>query len=142
MKLTRQNLKDYPFIPGIIERNKKKLQYYKDHPPVAEHGKVIGSNAEYPYQLKSFTVSGPNIADDREWIQKCRYLEITIAEETRLLKEVKAAIEELIAGITDLRDKTVFEMLVIEGKTQQQVAIACHMDQATVSRTIGKYVED
>lgn len=139
MQITKRQIMDFPYLPKIIAADERKLERYKNNPPVAIHGKVMGSNSVFPYQLRSFTVSGPDFDDSKEWEQKVRYLEVKIASEKRFYEQLMVDIDTMIASIFDVRDKLVMEYIV-SGKKQQQVAMLLNMDQSTVSRTIDKYV--
>lgn len=86
MTLTRKALASYPYLRQIIDRDEKKLKKYIENPPVAEFGKVYGSNANFPYEARGFTVSGPNIADDKAWKQRISDLKIKISCEKTSLK--------------------------------------------------------
>ena len=141
MKITRKNLLDYPYIPKVIEIDKKKLQKLKDNPPVAEHGKVIGSNHVFPYQLRSFTVSGPNLVDKKEWEMKVRYLEVKLSSEIRLFGFIKTEIDTRLATIGSARDKVAMEY-ILQGMTQEEVGDKLFLSQSAISKTIGKFVDD
>lgn len=140
--LTREYLANYPYLQSVIERDEKKLQKYINNPPVAEYGKVYGSNANFPYEARGFTVSGPNIADDKAWKQRISDLKIKISCEKDRLKELMVEIDELILSIENPRDKLIFEYLYHDGMTQQQVADLLYIDRSYVSKIIDKYVRE
>lgn len=141
MTLTRKALASYPYLRQIIDRDEKKLKKYIENPPVAEFGKVYGSNANFPYEARGFTVSGPNIADDKAWKQRISDLKIKISCEKNKFKELMVEIDELILSIENPRDKLVFEYLYHDGMTQQQVGEILHIDQSVVSRTVNQYIK-
>lgn len=141
MQITRKDLKDYPKIEKIIQMNEKKLQKYIDNPPVRIHGKVRGSNPMFPYEQRNFTI-GTGESDSKDEVaynQKCRYLEVLIASDTRRFKKLQLAIDELIAGISDPAEKLVLEY-TSRGKSQEWIGRQLSMDQSNVSRIIKKYV--
>lgn len=141
MTLTRKALASYPYLRQIIDRDEKKLKKYIENPPVAEFGKVYGSNANFPYEARGFTVSGPNIADDKAWKQRISDLKVKISCEKNKFKELMVEIDELILSIENPRDKLVFEYLYHDGMTQQQVGEILHIDQSVVSRTVNQYIK-
>lgn len=143
MEITRKDIADYHLLQPLIERNKAKLEKYKNNEPCAAVGKVYGSSPTFPYEARGFTVGGiePNdIQKWKEWNQKCRYLEIAIKTDIERMYSLKTAIDELIAGITDAEDKLIFEY-VLEGKSQRWIAKKLHMEQSCVSKRIKKYLE-
>lgn len=142
IKITKELLANYENIKKVIARDEKKLQQYRDNPPMVEFGKVIGSNPNFPYEQRSFTVSGFNIASAAEWNEKVRELTEKIRIEKDYFARVTFAIDMLILKITNPRDKLVFEYLYRDGLTQQQVADMLYIDQSVVSRTIAKYVPE
>lgn len=142
IKLTKQNLKDYPYLYEVIQQDKKKLQQYKDNAPVATHGKVVGSNPVFPFELRSFTVSGPDFADRKDWELKVRYLEVKLSAEINLYNQITLEIDTMIANIDDVRDKLIMELLIKQGKTQEEVARMYNLDQCNISRRINKYINN
>ena len=142
IKITKELLANYENIKKVIARDEKKLQQYRDNPPMVEFGKVMGSNPNFPYEQRSFTISGFNIASAAEWNEKVRDLTEKIRIEKDYFARVTFAIDMLILKITNPRDKLVFEYLYRDGLTQQQVADMLYIDQSVVSRTIAKYVPE
>jgi len=140
MTITKKNLLDYPYIPRIIEIDKEKLKKLKDNPPVAEHGKVIGSSHVFPFQLRSFTVSGPNLVDDRDWRLKVRYLEVKLSSEIRLYGFIKTEIDTRLATIGSARDKLAMEY-ILQGMTQEEVGDKLFLSQSAISKTVGKFID-
>lgn len=143
MKITRKDITNYHLLGPMIEKNKKKLERYKNNQPAVPVGKVYGSSPVFPYEKRGFTVGGSDPADYKkwkEWDQKCRYLEIKIKEDITRMTDLKIAIDELIAGIEDVEDKVIFECLV-SGKSQEWIARKVGMDQSVVSRRIKKHLK-
>lgn len=143
MIITRKDVINYHLLEPAIEKNKKKLERYKDREPGVTVGKVKGSSRGFPYVQCNFTVCGAESEEYKrweEWDVKCRYLEISIKQDIERMQELKLAIDELISGITDIEDKMIFEYTV-EGKSQQWIANKIGMDQSNVSLRIKKYLK-
>lgn len=143
MIITRKDVMNYHLLKPAIEKNKKKLEQYKNREPSVSVGKVKGSSQGFPYIQCSFTVGGAESDEYKrwqEWDVKCRYLEISIKQDIERMLELKLAIDELISGITDIEDKMIFEYTV-EGKSQQWIANKIGMDQSNVSLRIKKYLK-
>lgn len=139
--ITREYLANYPYLRELIAKDEKKLQKYIDNPPVAEFGKVYGSNTNFPYEARGFTVSGPNIADDKAWRKRISDLKMKLSCEKDRYNELMVEIDELILRIENPRDKLVFEYLYHDGMTQQQVADLLYIDRSYVSKIVDKYLE-
>ena len=60
--------------------------------------------------------------------------------EVERLRQLKSQIEYASAVITDPVDKIIFDR-TMQGQSQAQISIALKLDQATVSRRLGKLCE-
>lgn len=143
MEITRKDIVNYHLITPMIERNKRKLERYKNNEPCVQVGKVYGSSPTFPYEPRGFTVGGSEPGDFQKWKQwdeRCRYLEILIKTDIERMEKLKQAIDELIAGIDNLEDKTIFEY-VMEGKSQEWISKRIGLDQSVISRRIKKYLK-
>lgn len=143
MEITRKDIMDYHLLEPLIEKNQRKLERYKKNQPCVEAGKVYGSSSVFPFERRGFTVSGSDPEDYRkwkEWDQKCRYLEISIKTDVERMIHLKAEIDALIAGMENIEDKMIFEY-IMEGKSQQWIAMKIGLDQSAVSRRIKKYLK-
>ncbi len=141
MEITRKDIVNYHLLEPLIEKNKKKLERYRNNEPAVQIGKVYGSSPVFPFEPRGFTVSGSEPEDLKkwkEWDTKCRYLEIKIKSDIERMTELKMAIDELIASIEDPYDKAIFEY-TMEGRTQEWIARKLHMEQPCVSKRIKKY---
>lgn len=137
--MDRKTLEEYQLMEQRIRTKRKRIEKLKSRTAQLEHGVVRGSNQEFPYEPRSFHVSGYNIqADERQRRRVCNLmanLEKDIAETQQRRLEV----EEFIEGITDTTDQLVFTYIYLDGLTQEQVARRLHMDRSRVSRRISKY---
>lgn len=135
-------MSNYPYLHQVIEKDEKKLKRYQENPPIAEHGKVYGSNASFPFQERGFTVSGPNVVDKKNWEQNISEIRMKLSIEKDFYNRIMVAIDELILGIESPRDKLVFEYLYHDGMTQQQVADMLYIDRSYVSKIVDKYIPE
>ena len=105
---------------------------------------MYGSNAEFPYEPRGFSVSGCDeyeMTQMKEWEQKCREMEIKVQEDIDRLKNLTIGIDRLIADCTDLEDKMILECTK-DGMSQQQIARKVGLERSVVSKRIKKYVSD
>ena len=144
MKITRKDIANYKLLKILLERDQKKLDRYIAKQPSTYSGKVYGSNPNFPYEPRGFSVGGCTDAEIRqrkEWNQKCREMEIKIQDDIRKLNELELAIDTMIANAKDVEDKAILEYTK-EGLSQQEIAMKLRIDQSWVSRRLKKYVSD
>lgn len=139
--ITRELLAQYTYIEQAIESIKKKIKHYEDNPPAVEYGKVYGSSAEFPYTLRSFTISGYNGTSADKWSEKIRNLYNELSDKLRQLEAMRIEIEEFIKDIPDLSTQLIFSYIYIDGMKQEDVAKKLHMEQSTISKRITKYLD-
>ena len=92
MEITRKDILNYHLIEPLIERNRRKLERYKNNEPGVQVGKVYGSSSVFPYEPRGFTVDGSGPEDYQKWKQwdaKCRYLEILIKTDIERMTSLK-----------------------------------------------------
>lgn len=104
-----------------LEKRIKKLENFK-----VEHDKVTGSNSEFPYQPRSFTIEGYNIQD----IDRLNKVKSLLVERKEKCEDMKIEIEKFISTIPDSRTRRVFQYRYVDGLSWQAIA-----------RRIGKYDE-
>lgn len=144
MKITRKDIANYKLLKVLLEKDQKKLERYVANQPSAYSGKVYGSNPNFPYEARGFTVGGctdAEIHQRQEWNQKCREMEVKIQDDIRRLNELEMAIDTMIANAKNIEDKMILEFTK-DGLSQQQIAMRIGLDRSVVSRRIKKYVSD
>lgn len=101
-------------------------------------GKVVGSSKDFPYTeiRTSVQMDEPKESDE-------------IARRLRIRKQrqeqIRAAvleIEQFIAGIPDSTDRQIFELTFLEGKTQEEVAIAVGYSRSRISQRVSECLKD
>ena len=121
----------------MIENKLDKLEERKETVP-AVYGKVKGSAPEFPYIETHMTVAmwEPKRMDsiDRQRIKNEKRKDQVNA----LLIEI----EEFIADIPDSTHRQIFEMVFLDGKTQQEVGESVGYSKGRVSQIISQYVKD
>ena len=144
MKITRKDIANYKLLGVLLEKDQQKLADYIEKRPSCYAGKVYGSNAEFPYEPRGFSVSGCDeyeMTQMKEWEQKCREMEIKVQEDIDRLKKLTIGIDWLIADCTDLEDKMILECTK-DGMSQQQIARKVGLERSVVSKRIKKYVSE
>ncbi len=104
-----------------LEKRIDKLSNFK-----VEHDKVTGSDSEFPYIKRSFTIEGYNIQN----IDRLNELKKLLIDRKSKCEDMKLEIEKFISSIPDSRTRRVFQYRYIDGLSWLQIA-----------RRIGKYEE-
>lgn len=60
MKITRKDIANYKLLGVLLEKDRQKLTDYIEKRPSCYAGKVYGSNPQFPYEPRGFSVSGCN----------------------------------------------------------------------------------
>ena len=143
MQITRKDISNYYLLGEMIEKSEKKLQEYIEKKPSDFAGKVYGSNEEFPYQPVRFSVHGmtkSEMENSTAWDSECERMEKVISEDIDRMNRIKFAIDELIAGVSDIQDKAILQYTK-ERKPQQWIADKVGLDQSVVSRRLKKYIK-
>ena len=143
MQITRKDITNYYLLGEMIEKSEKKLQEYIEKKPSDFAGKVYGSNEEFPYQPVGFSVHGMTKSELEEssiWDSECERMEKMIAEDIDRMNQIRFAIDELIANVSDIQDKEILQYTK-ERKSQQWIADKVGLDQSVVSRRLKKYIK-
>lgn len=117
-------LKQYNSLIEEIKDLEKRIDKLSDFK--VEHDKVTGSDSEFPYIKRSFTIEGYNIQD----IDRLNELKELLIKRKSKCEDMKLQIEKFISNIPDSRTRRVFQYRYIDGLSWLQIA-----------RKIGKYDE-
>ena len=144
MKITRKDIANYKLLKVLLERDQKKLDRYIAKQPSTYSGKVYGSNPNFPYEPRGFTVGGCTdaaIQQRKEWDMKCREMEVKIQDDIRRLNELEMKIDTVIAECSDIEDKAILEYTK-DGLQQKEISELVGIERSAISRRIKKYVSD
>ncbi|WAX05217.1 hypothetical protein AC844P1_00006 [Anaerostipes phage AC844P1] len=101
-------------------------------------GKVTGSSQEFPYtEVHPTVVMAEPVASDN--VQR-----LIRAKKNRknMVDKVALEIEQFIQRIPDSRDRSIFEMVYIDGIKQKDVAEQFRYTKGRMSQIISKYLKD
>lgn len=138
--MTRNQLKQYQALKKEIEsldhQIEKLREQAQDVPTVS--GTVMSSSKDFPYIRTHVTVEmdAPQQMDaiNRRILLKERRLEQA--------REMTVQIEQFIAGISDSTDRQIFELVFLEGKTQQEAANTIGYTQGRIAQKIKQILQD
>lgn len=120
----KELLKQYNDLQEEIKDLKKRIDKLSDFK--IERDKVTGSDSEFPYIKRSFTIEGYNIQD----IDRLNELKDLLVDRKNKCEEMKLEIEKFISSIPDSKTRRVFQYRYINGLSWLQIA-----------RRIGKHDE-
>lgn len=112
MEITRRDIANYKLLGILLEKDKKKLERYIEKRPSCYSGKVYGSNPQFPYEARGFTITGCTEYEQQQmkkWEEDCRIIEEQIQSDIRYLNELELAIDNVIANCKDIEDKAILE---------------------------------
>ncbi|MGE9892937.1 hypothetical protein ACQRAF_11740 [Lachnospiraceae bacterium SGI.240] len=144
MKITRRDIANYRLLGILLDKDRRKLQKYVEKRPSCYSGKVYGSNPQFPYEPRGFTIDGCSKHEQvkmKEWEENCRIMEERIKTDIEYLHKLEMEIDKVIADCKDIEDKAILEFTK-DGMSQQEIALKLRIDQSLVSRRIKKYVSD
>ena len=127
--MTVNDVKHYRFLDKAIRAAEKRIDAIREGDVVFD--KVTGSNPEYPYEERSFSISGRTSSQVA--------MIMAISERDRLV-QIKSEIETALHTITDPMDKVIFER-TMRGQSQKQIALHLKVNQGTISRRLAKLCE-
>lgn len=138
--MDRKTLKQYRALKKellLIDQGIDRLRERAlDIPTVA--GKVTGSSHDWPYIETHYPVWMDEPKEAEEINRRLRIKQRRREEVSRLAVEI----EQYIAGIPNSTDRQIFELTFLEGKTQQEVAEAIHLERSWVSRRIDRCLQE
>lgn len=101
-------------------------------------GKVKGSSREFPYIETHMTV----IMDEPKRSDSIARQRIINQKRKERVNKIMIDIEEFIAGIPDSTHRQIFEMVFLDGKTQQDAGEIVGYSKGRVSQIISQYLKD
>lgn len=137
-KMTQEELKEYQAICKRMKQLDEKIKKETTRQIEIVQGKVKGSSSEYPYieTHMSIEMHEPRQADKS--IQK----KLIYEYERKKLQQKKEAIEDYIDSIPDIQIKTIFQYVVIDGKTLRETGKEIGYSKGRISQMIKKFFED
>ncbi len=101
-------------------------------------GKVTKSGDDFPYIEEHMTV---RMADPRKADPIKERISVREARKAKIEAEM-LAVEEFIGGLQEGMDKQIFEMVYLDGASQQEVGEEIGYSKGRISQIISKYCKD
>ncbi|MCI9453227.1 MAG: sigma-70 family RNA polymerase sigma factor [Dorea sp.] len=122
---------------AVIDRTLDRL--YEQLEDVEEvSGKVTKSSDDFPYIEEHMTV---RMADPKKADPIKARIRVREARKAKIEAEM-LAVEEFIGGLPEGMDKRIFEMVFLDGASQQEVGEEMGYSKGRISQIISKYCKD
>lgn len=122
---------------AVINRTLDRL--YEQLEDVEEvSGKVTKSSDDFPYIEEHMTV---RMADPKKADPIKARIRVREARKAKIEAEM-LAVEEFIGGLPEGMDKRIFEMVFLDGASQQEVGEEMGYSKGRISQIISKYCKD
>lgn len=133
----KELLKQYNDLQEEIKDLKKRIDKLSDFK--IERDKVTGSDSEFPYIKRSFTIEGYNIQN----IDRLNELKKLLIDRKSKCEDMKLEIEKFISSIPDSKTRRVFQYRYIDGLSWQAIAyrIGKHDESYPRKMIHDKYLE-
>nr|DAD75925.1 MAG TPA: Sigma-70, region 4 [Siphoviridae sp. ctX926] len=138
--MDKKTLKQYISLKReqeMIEKKLDRLEEREDDVPVI-YGKVKGSAPEFPY-IETHMMVAMDEPKKMDHIIRQRMINERRKDQ---VNDLLIEIEEFIADIPDSSHRQIFEMVFLNGKTQQEAGERAGYSKGRISQIIGQYVKD
>lgn len=133
LKRHKRNKAELAAIDRTLDRLYEQLEEVEE-----VSGKVTKSGDDFPYIEEHMTV---RMADPRKADPIKERIRVREARKAKIEAEM-LAVEEFIDGLPEGMDKRIFEMVYLDGESQQEVGEVTGYTQGRVSQILGKYLKD
>ncbi len=121
--MIKELLRQYKSILEEIKELNTEIERLENKKIKQEMDKVKGSNAEFPYQPRSFTIEGYNIIEEEQSFKRILIKKTILHERKEKCEDLKLQIEEFINTIPDSLTRRVFRYRYIDNLSWQTIAM-------------------
>lgn len=136
--MTKKQLETYQSNQRLIKRCQAKIQEEQERELQSVKGKVVGSDRNYPYIERRFTVEMSEPTELAKSELRIQNLERKMEQAQREMEQV----ERFIDGIEDVQTREIFVYRYIDGKTQLEIANLLGYTQSNISKKVKAYFQD
>lgn len=115
----KKQLKQYVDLQDEIKDLELRIKKLNTKKRVEQSDTVVGSNAEFPYNPRIYTIIGLNEEEHKEKLDR---LNCILIKRKQKCEDLKIEIEEFISTIPDSKTRRVFTLRYIDGLTWLQIA--------------------
>jgi DNA-directed RNA polymerase specialized sigma24 family protein len=115
----RKQLKQYVDLKEEIKDLELRIKKLNAKKREAQSDTVVGSNIEFPYNPRVYSITGVNEEAHKEKLDRLNYI---LIKRKQRCEDLKLEIEEFISTIPDSKTRRVFTLRYIDGLTWLQIA--------------------
>lgn len=137
--MTREKLNRYKknkLDIALLDKSIEKLENRLEELPVVS-GKVMKSGDDFPYIMEHLSVP---MAEPKESAKINDRIRAKESRRNILLGEIEE-VEDFIDGMPEGTDKEIFEMLYLDGMTQQEVGESVCLERSAISKRVDRYLK-
>lgn len=140
--MTKETLEEFIRIKNEYLIAKNVYEYLlTSRPAVINLGKVRGSDSNFPYCEKSFTIDGVDEKEINKYQQKIDDAKIDMDNKKRKYEELKIDVDIFIMQIPNERHREIVKMIYVEDVKKVDVARRCHYSQPRITQIIKEYTQ-
>lgn len=136
--MTKKQLETYQSNQRLIKRCQAKIREEQERELQSVKGKVVGSDRNYPYIERRFTVEMSEPTELAKSKLRIQNLQKKMEQARREMEQV----ERFIDGIEDIQIREIFIYRYIDGKTQLEIANLLGYTQSNISKKVKAYFQD
>lgn len=136
--LTKQQLESYQSNQRLIRRWQTKLQEEQERELPIVSGKVVGSDKEYPYIERRFTVA---MSEPTELAKSKLRIE-TLKKKIDQARKEMDQVERFINQIEDKRTREIFSYRYLDGLKVTEIAKQINYTHGRISQIISDFLKD
>jgi DNA-directed RNA polymerase specialized sigma subunit len=142
LKVTKQRLEEFLKIKSEYLIAKNIYEYLlTSRPAVINLGKVRGSDSNFPYCERSFTIDGADEKELKKYESKVDDARIDMENKKYKYEELKIDVDIFIMQIPNERHREIVKMIYMEDVKKVDVARRCHYSQPRITQIIKEYTE-
>lgn len=140
--MTKEKLEEFVKIKSEYLIAKNIYDYLlTSKPTVINLGKVKGSDSEFPYCEKNFTISGADEKELNRYQEKLDNARMDMENKKYKYEELKIEVDIFIMQIPNERHREIVKMIYTEDVKKVDVAKRCHYSQPRISQIINEYTK-
>lgn len=141
--MTKEYLKDFIKAKKDYAIAKNVYEYLvTSKPTVMNLGKVKGSDKNFPYCERNFTIDGVDEKELSKYQDKIEEAREDMANKKRIYEEMKVEVDLFMLKIPNDNHREIFRMIYVENKKNVDVARIMNYSQPRITQIIKEYVEE
>lgn len=142
IELTKEYLKQFVKARNDYEIAKNVYDYLvTSKPTVMNLGKVKGSDKNFPYCERNFTIDGVDEKEMNKYQKLIDNAQEDVYEKSTKYNEMKVEVDLFMLKIPNEKHREIFKMIFVDDKKNVDVARMLNYSQPRITQIINEYVE-